>query len=688
MRINAFAEIPAVPAALSLCGGIVAGYFLLAGIPSVWIWITAFLFVIIAVIIWLLISRVFAFAIFTLLIGCFLGRSSGHEALPSHLVDTSGTFTGKVVKAERSANDLRAVIEVKSWKGKTDSVAEKTNFRILCVFKNQIKDIVKGSKITASGKLKDVSYEPDIPYELNYNRFLFIDGVVGRVTVYGDDTDVNNSEVSSLQKFMNGARSRWLEAIARAGFNEPTTYFLLAVIGGEDILLSDSIEEQFRQTGLSHILAISGLHVGIILSALLLLLYPIKLVRRLRPLYFVLPAILIIFYAFVTGGSPSAIRAATMCCIVLGNRAFEIRTNGLQSLAVAVIAVLCFKPLWIFLPGFQFSVCAVLGILAFAPLFDIVPRRFNVFHTAWTAFLLPVVAVSGTLVLTIYYFHNFAINFWLSNIIAAILVPAILLIGFLATLLSLVGFCSNILAWAGDKIYALMAKTITIFANMLPQNTVDLYLGTGSLIAITLIIVAFAWLVRNYSHIRGIIILFLSIVAIFGIVIFTGGNSPNSELYIPRHNSSTDILIVHQGKSYIWTTARSNIDKTLLQQECAVFYKDFYKRRNLKYPSPIIADTFSEGELMLKKNILTLDTLTLARIDNDSCLPSGHVDIALISDLYRGDIHELVKHIDADTILLSPAINYMTHGKFIRQLDTLNVNYKDLRDKGLAWQFN
>lgn len=641
-------------------------------------------------------------ACIALFAGTFLGNCSVPTPFPMELDGTKGRLTGTVEKVSETRLSTRFVVHADSWIPRDDSVARKADFNIICTYRGINPGLVRGATVTLNGKLQALDSVTDLPYATDFNRFLYIDGVVGRMGVYRhDDLSVSDATGSGFERFFGEANHEWLGAIARAGFDGPTTGFLLAVIGGEDIMISDSMEEQFRQTGLSHILAISGLHVSIILILITALLFPLKLFRRLRPLYYILAAAAILFYALLTGGAPSACRAAAMCCIVMGNLLLEVRSNPVQSLSLAVIILLCFKPLWLFLPGFQFSVCAVLAIIAFLPAVDKIPVKSEALKRIFGFVLLPVVAVAGTLALTIFYFHSVSLNFWLANMVAAVFVPVLIAVGFVASLFSLLGLYSGLLTASGDTLYDLMCRSVQLISNWFPDSRLPVFLDGWSIALIITACILLAVLANN-PRARNLLVLGVPAVVLFWLVPIKSEALPDSELYVPRHYDSTDLIVVHNGKSYVWTTCSAHHEFVSLNENLRTRYSDFYKHRKTEFPVvlydsafnasdgflSVSDDTQTASEFSIIGNILNLRGRKIIRVDNLHKLPSsGHFDIALVSERYRGKMEDIVRLVDADSIMLSPAINYLRMENFERQLDEMQVPYRNLRHRGLVWQF-
>lgn len=678
---------PMLPAAVFLCVGICLGYygasmntFLLVGL----IGILLFGFIIL-----------FKAKVTTVvLIPAFLGATGGFTLgiashplpLPEEVVDRYGTLYGTVEKVVRTPETLRLVVNAERWVDKKDSTDLPVDFKALATIRSARQDIIPGTRVVLRGKIKDLEFHPDVPFQTDYNRFLFIDGVVGRIAVYStEDYSFDTGEVGSFSKFLHDVRQKWLSAIVSAGFDEPTTTFMLAVLGGDSLLLSDNMEEQFRQSGLSHLLAISGMHVGIILFILAFILYPVKLSGRLRPFYFIGLAFLICMYAVAAGASPSVLRAALMCCVFLGCRLFEVRTSGLQGLSVAVVVLLCIEPLWLFLPGFQLSVCAVLAILSCRRLLDAVPGRFGLLRALWNIALLPVIAIAGTVVLTVFYFHGVAVDFWLSNIVAAVFIPVLIIAGFITCLFSLFGLTSALMCGFTDTVYRGFRNAVDIVSSLFPDSYVPVFLDGISLIIIGLLIVAAFLVIRFYSHLRAAC-LAVAVALCFFMVPVTEAETPVTELYVPVHYDNTDVMIVHKGRNYVWTSAADSTELKTCMTGLKNRYSDFYRSRRVKaIPEQLLHD-FEEEGLEKRGNLCFVGGRTIVRIDNEECIPPFHVDAALVSEKFAGSMHELVQRLDADTVYLSAAINYSRHQKFVRQLDQTEQPYRSLKNGGLIWQ--
>lgn len=228
-------------------------------------------------------------------------------------------------------------------------------------------------------------------------------------------------------------RDQLLRQYQQWGIGEENYAIVAAMTLGDKTALTPEIRESFNITGAGHVLAISGLHLGILYMMVSFLVRGL----RLRIVTQVLTILLIWAFAFLVGMSPSVVRSATMLTIYgllsLGYR----QKMSINVLAFTTIVLLVLKPQSLFDIGFQMSFLAVLAILLFYPLFNSVfSERWLMEHRLvrwlWGMTALSLSAQIGVAPLIAFYFHRFSTYFLLSNFVVIpcaylILVGAILL---------------------------------------------------------------------------------------------------------------------------------------------------------------------------------------------------------------------------------------------------------------------
>jgi competence protein ComEC len=186
--------------------------------------------------------------------------------------------------------------------------------------------------------------------------------------------------------------------------------------------------QAYSNTGVVHVIAISGLHLGLIYWLLNFLLQPLskrKKSKWVKPLLII--AVLWLF-SLLAGGSPSVLRSAVMfTCIVLGESQ-DRKISVYNSLAASAFLLLCYNPFWIWDAGFQLSYVAVLSIVVFSkPVYNLLYIPNKLLDHGWKLISVTIAAQILTTPISIYYFHQFPIVFLVTNLVAIPLSSIILL---------------------------------------------------------------------------------------------------------------------------------------------------------------------------------------------------------------------------------------------------------------------
>lgn len=205
---------------------------------------------------------------------------------------------------------------------------------------------------------------PANPGEFDYRRFLQRQGIC--VLAWIDSRDMvrlGSGRLSPLLRWIYELRYR-LERIIDQTVPAPERELLKAMLLGQRQGITREMQEEFVETGTVHILAISGLHVGLVALAILGILKLFRLPRKLR--YGLALALLVIF-AFLTGLRPPVVRATLMAGVVMGALLLDRKTNVYTSLSLAAILMLMVNPHFLFDIGFQLSFVAVLSIVCLCP---------------------------------------------------------------------------------------------------------------------------------------------------------------------------------------------------------------------------------------------------------------------------------------------------------------------------------
>ncbi len=237
------------------------------------------------------------------------------------------------------------------------------------------------------------------------------------------------------RRFISPLRKRFLLTIQNIlGFG-PEAHLLKGLLMGQRGEIEPSVRAAFARTGVIHVLAVSGLHVGFVLG---LLLFVLKFLRPPAWLKLLVVLIALIFYTQLTGNKPPVVRASLMAFLLLLGFQIERRADVVNILAFAALILLLVNPFFLFDPSFQLSFLAVLGIVLFYTrlwtLFSFTPH--NRFQLFFKKTILPLLLVSfsaqlGTLPLIVTIYHRLPVYALAANLIVIPLVFVIVTGGFL-----------------------------------------------------------------------------------------------------------------------------------------------------------------------------------------------------------------------------------------------------------------
>lgn len=255
--------------------------------------------------------------------------------------------------------------------------------------------------------------------------------------------------------------------LSKSGVSSHTLALTQALVVGKKDELSQETHQAYRQVGASHLLALSGMHLGIIYS--LLYFFLVRWVRHSRWRWYFLPLILFSLwgYTLVAGMPVSLVRAALMLSVITITTLMQYRTDPLHPLALSAIIILLVEPAQVFSISFQLSYAAVLFLLLlWAPVNDLFPRQ----NWVIKLFVVSCIATLGTMPLTLYYFHQLPL---LGPLLSLILIPLTTLIIWmtLATILLPVAP----FGWTLNLMVSLQEKILT-YAGNIPYTTItDIY---------------------------------------------------------------------------------------------------------------------------------------------------------------------------------------------------------------------
>lgn len=223
----------------------------------------------------------------------------------------------------------------------------------------------------------------------------------------------------------------------------------------------------FTSTGAMHVLAVSGLHVGLIYFILGFFLAPLKRTQIGRLLF---PALMILFlwsYAFITGFSPSVQRATVMFSFIILGDVMRRRVNIYNTLTASALILILLNPDVLFEVGFQLSYLSVFGIVLIQPkLSGFLEIKNKFLKGVWDLLTVSIAAQLATFPLGLFYFNQFPNFFWLSNFFVIPGASLIIWITFAFFVFSPIPFVSSILAYLLQMTTGIMLRILKLISHL------------------------------------------------------------------------------------------------------------------------------------------------------------------------------------------------------------------------------
>ena len=336
-------------------------------------------------------------------------------------------------------------------------------------------------------------------------------------------------------------RSHINSKLIKYDFEADELAIINALLMGQRQDISKEVHNDYTNAGAIHILAVSGLHVGIVLLILTIIFKPIEQFKHGKRIKMILIVCLLWCFAIIAGLSASVTRAVTMFSIVAIAMNLKRPTNIYNTLAISMFIILLFKPLFLFDVGFQLSYLAVISIVAIDPLlYKLWLPKLWIVDKLWHTLTISISAQFGIIPISLYYFHQFPSLFFISNLV---IIPFLgIILGF--GLIVIIGAVLGVLPKAVADLYGWIIHTMNQFVGWVSNQEnfliKDISFNILYVIASYLLIITFIRLLIQRSFKR-LSLFLLSILLVQGAFLITQYMKPNHQ-FIVFHKSRYSLI--------------------------------------------------------------------------------------------------------------------------------------------------
>jgi len=516
------------------------------------------------------------------------------------------------------------------------------------------------------------------PDGFDYAAYLKRKGIESTVYVSSNNwIKVAENDKISILSLANQCRNYFLSIYREFNFKKEDFAVLAALTFGYTDELEPDLRASYSASGAMHILAVSGLHVGIIYAVLVFVFGFLGKTQRQRNLRTILILFFLWSYAFITGLPPSVFRATLMFSFVILGGVFERKSLTYNTIFMSAFLMLLINPNLLFNVGFQLSYSAVLSIIYFQPkISKLLKFNSKPLKWLWDLSAVSVAAQLGTVPFTLYYFQIFPNYFLLTNMIAIPAATFILYLGVALLVVSFVPILSTIVAFLLKIILGGLNLSV-VFIQHLPYSVSSIAINE---LQVILIVLTF-FLVGYYFHSKK----YYSLIAGLCCVSFFFATDTyikydtlrSQKVIVYAGNRNTHISFIEGNKNFVYTSDYEELGKIV---------SSFWNNKKLK--TPVLINEYSS----FNNNSIYFNGLRFFILEEDfsrthTINEALKVDYLIIGNGLKPRINQLLECIETSNIITDKTITPWYTNQIKEVCKEKKINFHSTRQSG-AFVYN
>lgn len=541
-----------------------------------------------------------------------------------------------------------------------------------------------GDEVLLHFKSKAVDAPKNIG-QFDYKNYLQYKSIFQQQYITKNEITVLQKHKSLFVKRHANSISLWVQSVLRKYIPTQENFALAdGILLGHRADIDVELYNAFANTGILHILSVSGLHVGIIYGMLVFLLSFIKdKNKKIKIAKFIFTLGFIWMFTFVTGFSAACVRAAILFSLLNYGKLNKEYVNNLNVLCGAALLQLLIDPNNVFDIGFQLSYLAMLGLFIFyKPIYALYYSSNWLVDKIWSLWSASIAAQLFTVPLSIYYFGNFPTYFLLANIFAIPLSAVILWLSVALIPFSLIPFLGNIIGWLDSFVISLFIQLTWFFSNLPLGKLFNLYISKWQLLILFVAILCLTFFVIKRNAKFSIACLSLFLVTIFISYSYNIQQTKKQELVLYSVPKNFVLAVNNNGKQNIFT--KDTLDEKAFSFSIKNSHRIF---RIDDYQTVLLDDSLKTDDVLTDKDLLFVQNKSFYFLKKDNTRKAFvkplQIDYLVLSDNCFLNIESVkANYVYKQLLISSDNDNY--HLKIFRKLLNENkMRYVDLSERSL-----
>ena len=573
---------------------------------------------------------------------------------------------------------VKVIMEILGYE--ENNVIKNIDSNIIAYFEKNEKSLrlQYGDCVLIMTNIKEVEKPPN-PEQFDYKDYLYKKGIMHQVYLRSDDWfDLDYNKSNAIYEFSYKIRDFLLKTMQRLGIQGEEYAVASAILLGYDDSLPLDLRQKYVAAGAMHILCVSGLHVGVVFMLFSYILVFLSDRKRIQSVIKQLLLLLLVwFYALLAGLAPSILRSTIMISFVILGNIINRKGVLLNSLAASAFILLCFNPSNLFDVGFLLSYVAVIGIVILQkPISRMFFSKYKFVNKIWEITSVTIAAQIATTPFSIYYFHQFPIYFWLSNLFMTPISSIVIIGGMIMLLVFFIPYVNVFVAWIVSKMIFVMNYGVS-WIESLPYSIIKgIYIDFAQFVVL-LIILLLILLTVDLKNRRNLIPIMIMTTLFFLINVKNiMNNNKQSGVMIYSLNNMTAIDFI-SGREHLLL-----VDSAFMENKSAFSYniENFLIKKGLFHngKTGLIYDDFDEVFVKKRKNVVTFDKKLIALCENDVFFNDSldyriPVDYMLVYGKNKKSLLRLLKIYDFDNLIIDSSVPYYISSEMMEEAEDFGI---------------
>ena len=561
--------------------------------------------------------------------------------------------------------------------------------------------------------------EPKNPYEFDYNKYLMRKGIYGQAYVASQQyIVVEKTSKKGLMAWAYSLKADMIDIINSSSLSRQEKAIASALLLGWDENIDADTLQKFSNAGISHLLCVSGLHLGIIAMLAGYCLFFLGNTKRHRIIKGCIQLIVLWLFAMITGLAPSATRATIMFSLIVIGEMFFTRANIYSNIATSAFIILLFNPNILYDIGFQLSYFAVVGIVALQPFFFrliSIPKPVNlimwyhnrngepsngVYHLlsivqtvykcilwvitkVWSFACVSLAAQLAVTPFVLYYFHQFPLYFLVANVLIVPFAGILLGTAILIIIFSWLPIVRDII----DYLFSMEIKlidSITSFTSNLPLASIDnIYFDEVMFTLGLLFVLAFVLFVgRRWKYYFYFSSLSLTVLILYKAFVVIEASS-QSKWIVYNSTKGFAMEMIDGRTSCLLTDSIMHADYGRIE-----YISDNYRIRSCVDDTHnlLLTDSINQGAFYKKNYFVAFGTDRIGIVSKDNCKWRSQYKLRLTHLILTGNpnvsVAELKERFDFDVLIIASNNSQWHIKKWEEECNTFDIPYHNISRQG------